>query len=81
MTVKIDSNLAEELVRFKLNCIQNTLKTILEKWHESNTDDFARKARTGELSDAEPDAIVVSQLVTDLERLDKVLKRIKVRDS
>ena len=81
MTVKLDSNLAEELVKFKLKSIQDTLKTILEKWHESNTDDFVRKARTGELSDAEPDAIVVRQSVIDLDRLNKVLKRIKVRDS
>jgi hypothetical protein len=81
MTVKLDSNLAEELVKFKLKSIQDTLKTILEKWHESNTDDFIRKARTGELTDAEPDAIVVRQLITDLDRLDKVLKRITVSES
>ncbi len=31
MTVKLDSNLAEELVKFKLKSIQDTLKTILEK--------------------------------------------------
>jgi len=73
----LDSDLAEELVKFKLKSIQETMQTILEKWHESNIDDFIEKARTGELSDAELDAITIRQLIADLDRLEEVLKTIR----
>ena len=77
MSITLDSNLAEELVKFKLKSIQNTINTILEKWHESNTDDFIQKARMGEFPNAELDAITIRQLTVDLDRLKQVLKVLK----
>jgi hypothetical protein len=81
MSVQLDSNLAEDLVKFKLKSIQDTIKAILVKWNQSNTDDFIQRTRTGELPNAEPDSIIIRQLVTDFDRLDKVLKQIKAKDS
>jgi hypothetical protein len=81
MSVTLDSSVVEELVKFKLKSIQDTTNAILEKWHESNADDFIRKARTGEIPDAELDAITVRQLVMDLDRLEQLLKDVKQRET
>ncbi len=77
----MDSNLAEDLIKFKLKSIQETIRKILDKWHESNIDDFLNKAKIGELPDAELDAITIKQLVKDLDKLENLLKQIKVGNS
>lgn len=72
----MERNTARELIMFKLNHIQETIVTILEKWEENNTDDFIKKARTGELEEAEMDAITIKQLLADHERLNELLSSI-----
>ncbi|MHA1651412.1 MAG: hypothetical protein ACTSYB_14565 [Candidatus Helarchaeota archaeon] len=81
MGIRLDSNIREDLVKFKLKNIQDKIQMILNKWHEFNIDDFIKKTKTGELPDAELDAITIKQLVKDLESLRKLLKQIKVENS
>jgi hypothetical protein len=77
MTITLDNKIAEDLIKFKLRSVQNTLSKILTDWNQDNAEDFIEKARTGELPDAEMDAITVRQLISDLEKLESLLKSIK----
>jgi len=77
MTITLDNKIAEDLIKFKLRSVQNTLSKILIDWNQDNAEDFIEKARTGELPDAEMDAITVRQLISDLEKLESLLKSIK----
>ncbi len=76
MTITLENEVAEDLIKFKLQYIQETITSILNKWNEENVEDFIKKAKTGELADAEMDAITIRQLVADLDRLQKLLDNI-----
>ena len=80
MTITLGNDVARELVSFKLQHIQSTLQDILAKWNQGNVDDFIQKARSGELPDAEMDAITTRQLVKDLDRLQKLLSSIPLEE-
>lgn len=69
---------AKELISFKLQYLQETMRSILEKWGEENYEDFVSKARQGILENAEMDAISIRQLVADLERLQALLDSIRL---
>lgn len=73
MTVTLEKKTASELIKFKLQYVQETIQSILDKWKEENIDEFVQKARTGELSEAEMDAITIRQLVLDHKRLQDLL--------
>jgi hypothetical protein len=73
MTVTLEKKTASELIKFKLQHVQETIQSILDKWNEENIDEFVQKARTGELSEAEMDAITIRQLVLDHKRLQELL--------
>ena len=77
MTITLDNKIAEDLIKFKLNSVQNTLSKILTDWNQDTAEDFIEKARTGELPEAEMDAITVRQLIADIEQLESLLKSIK----
>ena len=81
MTIKLENNIAEELIKYKLGHLQKTISTILEKWNEENIEDFLVKAKTGELLDAEMDAITLKQLNKDCERLQTLLKQIRLGEN
>ncbi len=71
MNVSIERDTFEELITFKLQYIQDLIRSILKKWNEENSDDFIKKAKTGELENAEMDAISMRQLIADNNRLKK----------
>lgn len=76
MDVKLEQDVARELISFKLKHVQKTIRSILDKWKEENTDDFISKAKEGILEDAEMDAISIRQLVADYNRLKALLDSI-----
>ncbi len=77
MTIPLENEIAEDLIKFKLNSIQNTLAKILSDWNQDNAEDFLEKARSGELPEAEMDAITVRQLLKDIDKLETLLRSIK----
>ena len=81
MTITLENEVAEDLIKFKLQYIQETITSILIKWNEDNIEDFIKKAKTGELADAEMDAITVRQLAKDVEKLTTLLKSVRKEDS
>ncbi|TFF84945.1 hypothetical protein EU523_00840 [Candidatus Heimdallarchaeota archaeon] len=81
MTIKLEREKAKELITFKLQHIHETIRSILEKWGIDNTDDFLAMAKSGELENAEMDAITVRQLVADHQQLKILLESVKNEDS
>ncbi|MFX1294052.1 MAG: hypothetical protein ACFFD2_04235 [Promethearchaeota archaeon] len=77
MTITLENKIAEDLIKFKLQSVQNTLSKILTNWNQDNTKDFIEKTRSGKLPEAEMDAITVRQLIIDLEKLKSLIKSIK----
>ncbi|OLS19233.1 MAG: hypothetical protein HeimC3_46640 [Candidatus Heimdallarchaeota archaeon LC_3] len=77
MTITLENKIAEDLIKFKLNSVQETLNNILTKWNQDNAEDFILKAKSGSLEDAELDGITVKQLVKDIDDLNNLLKTIK----
>ena len=81
MTITLENEIAEDLIKFKLQHIQETITRILNKWNEDNIEDFIRKTRSGELPEAELDAITIRQLAKDVEKLSTLLKSVRKEDS
>lgn len=73
MNVSIERETAKELITFKIQHIQDLINSILDKWKEENSDDFISKAKSGELENAEMDAITMRQLIADHKRLKELL--------
>jgi len=72
MSVKIERETLEELITFKLQHLQNLMRSILDKWKEENSEDFISKAKNGELRNAEMDAISMRQLLANYDRLKNI---------
>ncbi|MHA1489287.1 MAG: hypothetical protein ACTSRI_06495 [Promethearchaeota archaeon] len=73
MNVSIERENVKELITFKLQHTQDLIRSIINKWDMDNFDDFMTKAKSGELENAEMDAISVRQLITDYNRLKDLL--------
>ena len=73
ITFNLENKIAEDLIKFKLQWVKETLNKILTNWNISNAEDFIEKARSGKLLDAEMDAITVRQLLSDLDELESLL--------
>ena len=70
--VQMEQQTAKELLDFKLFHIRQAIQEVLDKWGEDNSDDFIRKARTGELENSEMDAIAVRQLRSNFDRFTSI---------
>ena len=77
MTISLDSETARELITFKLNSLQITLNDILSHWNQDTVEEFIQKAKSGELENAEMDAITVRQLIKDIDKLQSLLSSVK----
>ena len=66
MTITLENDLVEDLIKFKLLHLQETISNILKKWKEDNIEDFIAKTRSGELENTELDAITIRQLDKDV---------------
>lgn len=72
MNVSIERETLKELITFKLQHLQDLISSILDKWGEDNSDDFISKAKSGDLENAEMDAITMRQLIVDYNKLQKL---------
>ena len=81
MTITLENDVAEDLIKFKLQHLQETITSILSDWNEENVEDFINKAKSGELLNAEMDAITIKQLVVDVDKLTVLLKSVRKEDS
>ena len=68
---------AKELITYKLGHLSKLIDAILTKWNQDNINEFLEKAKSGELEEAEMDAISLKQLNADYQRLQNLLNSIE----
>ena len=76
MTVSLEKDIAIDLLEFKLRHIRELLEEILKTWKENDAERFLVKTRSGELEEAEMDAISVEQLLIDIDKYQKLLENV-----
>jgi len=81
MSITLEKQIVSDLIKFKLQYLQERTDSILKKWKEENVDDFVQKVRIGEIPEAEMDAITVRQLVLDFSRLQELLNTVNSEES
>lgn len=72
--VTIDKNLAENLVNLKLRVIHQEINNILNQWKYSDANEFVNDARAGKIREAENDAIGMTNLLDQRDKLFKLKK-------
>ena len=76
MTVELEKNVAEDLITFKLQRTQSLISEILDRWNETSSEIFLRKAHDGTYPNSENDTIDLRQLLLEEKNLLSLLKRI-----
>ena len=74
--VKIEKEIAEDLINSKLRVLQQYVDRILNRWNESSAEIFLVKARSGVHKNAEEDAVELRQLLLDLKKFQDLLKKL-----
>jgi hypothetical protein len=74
--VKLDKELAEDLINTKLGILKQYIDEILARYSESSPEEFLEKARTGVYEEAEDDAIELRQLLFDYTKLKERLRNL-----
>ena len=69
MEVSIDKEILDDLISFKLKRIQGFIQEILDRWNETSSDVFIKKARNGTYPNAENDAIELRQQLLEEKKL------------
>ncbi|HME50910.1 MAG TPA: hypothetical protein VKM55_01710 [Candidatus Lokiarchaeia archaeon] len=74
--ISIDRDIVEELVTYKLRRLEEIIRSILERWNVTYTDDFLSKAKQGFYPESENDAIDLKQLLAEEQKLKTLLQEI-----
>ena len=68
--VKIEKESLVELIDFKLNRLRREIERVLNKWNYSSSNKFLEDTRNGTISETEEDAIILTNLKDEIERLE-----------
>ena len=68
-TVRVEKELAKELVDLKLKLLYEEIDKILKKWEYEEASKFLIDARNGTIEEAEDDAITLRHLLDQREQL------------
>lgn len=68
--VKIERENLTQLIDFKLNHLRKEIERILNKWDYSFSNKFLDDAKTGEISEAEEDAIILKNIEDEIKNLE-----------
>ncbi len=74
-TVELPRDEALSLLTEKLRNIDLRMQQILERWNQPSAEVFLEKTRIGELEDAEMDAIILTNLIEEHDRLNTLYAR------
>ncbi len=77
MTYILENDEAINLVQFKLESIQEAISSILDMWKISTIEEFLDLTKEGQLDAAVMDAISMRQLILDLEKYQRILRKLK----
>jgi hypothetical protein len=68
-TINVDRAFLEELLDFKLRNLNQEIDSIISKWRYVDANLFLSDTRNGKLKNAEIDAILLRQLISDRDEL------------
>ena len=74
MTSKIDSETMEDLINTKLRVLDEKISIILKKWNVGTVDQLINGAKSGEIEEAESDAIELQNLTAKRQEIEKLYK-------
>jgi hypothetical protein len=74
--VTIEKSVAEGLITYKLRRLQELIDQILVRWNETTPEPFLQKARLGQYSNAENDAIELEQFLLEAQQMHTLLATI-----
>ncbi|MFX0139638.1 MAG: hypothetical protein ACFFDN_38720 [Candidatus Hodarchaeota archaeon] len=72
MTSKMDNKIVEDLINTKLQVLDEKISKILKKWKVNTVDQLINGASSGEIEEAESDAIELQNLVAKREEIEKL---------
>ena len=61
-TVPVEKEILEDLIDFKLRALKEEIEKILNKWKYTSSKTFLQHARDGTISEAEEEAIILTNL-------------------
>lgn len=73
MAISLDPEIARDLIETKLRVLTEKIDTILNKWQLRSIDELVEGARTGEIPEAEDDAIDLQNLRDKRNQIEKLL--------
>ena len=76
MTITLDSDLAKDLIETKLDTLTAKINSILLKWNLNSPEELITKAKSGELPEAEDDAIDLQTLQDKRLKIEKLLSNL-----
>ena len=72
MTINLNSKIAQDLINTKLQVLDEKVSAILKKWNVKVIEELIEGAKSGQLEDAESDAIELQNLVFKREEIEKL---------
>lgn len=75
--VKIPLSIANELLEFKVRSLRSEIEQILTKWNQTSVEIFQSKTRSGEIPEAETEAIIIGNLVEHLNEYEELLQGLR----
>lgn len=73
MAVSLDPEVARDLIETKLRVLTEKIETILNKWNLGSIDELIEGAKTGEIPEAEDDAIDLQNLRDKKNQIEQLL--------
>ena len=73
-TITLDFDTAKDLIDTKHRLVVEGLNEILKKWNQISVQDFLSRVTSGELEEAEHDAILLANYQDELKKLDSLLR-------
>lgn len=71
--MQIKTKLALDLIETKMQILRDEIANKLEKWKQTSINDLLTKANSGDLEEAEHDAIVLTNLRYELQELESLV--------
>lgn len=71
--VSISYEIAKDLVQTKQELIRIEINSILKKWNQESVEILIQRAKSGELEEAEHDAILLTNYIDELKELEHLI--------
>lgn len=71
--ISLDSEIVRDLVNTKLQVLDSKIQKILSRWGLESVDQLIERAKSGELEEAESDAIEIQNLTAKREEIENIV--------